>query len=202
MWDTNVESLGGGRARRYSVRRSGAPASFAEVLRGWREDDGFRSSFLSLLADAPFEAYRWETPAVTAGTVGRPFEFVLLDAPGLTRAPEPEAFAGQFDGAQRGAGVVTFANLGKDAVLVVPLPVPGGDPGAYVHLAAFVRGAPEGQKHELWRAVGAAMEARLGAKPVWLSTAGAGVAWLHVRLDDRPKYYGHRVYAAGAAGER
>jgi hypothetical protein len=38
------------------------------------------------------------------------------------------------------------------------------------------------------------MAARLSARPVWLSTAGAGVAWLHVRLDDRPKYYGFDEY--------
>src|SRR2546421_5679118 len=40
----------------------------------------------------------------------------------------------------------------------------------------------EPQRHALWEAVGAAMERRLSAKPVWLSTAGAGVSWLHVRL--------------------
>lgn len=38
------------------------------------------------------------------------------------------------------------------------------------------------------------MTARVGTRPVWLSTAGAGVAWLHVRLDDRPKYYSYRPY--------
>jgi len=38
------------------------------------------------------------------------------------------------------------------------------------------------------------MQKRINAKRVWLSTAGMGVSWLHVRLDDRPKYYGHRPY--------
>ena len=42
--------------------------------------------------------------------------------------------------------------------------------------------------------VGGAVQRRLGTKPVWLSTAGAGVSWLHVRLDDRPKYYGYAPY--------
>jgi len=45
-----------------------------------------------------------------------------------------------------------------------------------------------------WKLVGGAMERRLGPRPVWLSTAGGGVAWLHVRLDDRPKYYGYAQY--------
>ena len=40
----------------------------------------------------------------------------------------------------------------------------------------------------------ARLRRRVGVKPVWLSTAGAGVAWVHVRLDDRPKYYGYDAY--------
>jgi hypothetical protein len=40
------------------------------------------------------------------------------------------------------------------------------------------------------------MQRRLNNKPVWLSTAGAGVAWLHIRLDDRPKYYGYTPFRA------
>ena len=192
MWEVKVEPLGAGSCR-YSVRRSGFPVGFAEALDRWRDDAGFRSFFLSLLAGAPFAAFRWETPPVTDETASRPFEFVLLDAPELGRAPDPLAFADRFDSAAPGAAAVTIPNLGRDAVLVVP--TPAGDPAAYVHVAAFVRNAPEAQRHELWRAVGTATKARLGARPVWLSTAGAGVAWLHVRLDDRPKYYGHRPYA-------
>jgi hypothetical protein len=33
------------------------------------------------------------------------------------------------------------------------------------------------------------------AKPVWFSTSGMGVAWLHFRLDRRPKYYTYRAFA-------
>ena len=73
--------------------------------------------------------------------------------------------------------------------MVVPCPL--ADPSAYGHLAAFIRHAPEEQRDALWRRIGEAMAQRVGMKPVWLSTAGAGVSWLHVRLDDRPKYYGH-----------
>ena len=76
--------------------------------------------------------------------------------------------------------------------MVVPCPI--ADSTAYGHLASFVRHAPEVQRDALWRSVGEAMARRIGAKPVWLSTAGAGVSWLHVRLDDRPKYYGFGPY--------
>lgn len=76
--------------------------------------------------------------------------------------------------------------------MVVPSPV--ADVAAYGHLAAFVRLARQDQRDALWRKVGEAMSKRVGARPVWLSTAGAGVSWLHVRLDDRPKYYGFEPY--------
>lgn len=190
MWSTRSEQLANVRGLRFTVDLDSRPASFADVLRGWQEDAGFRSLFNALLADAPYSAFRWETPPVTNTTLTRPFEFVLLDSPGLAPRPDPEAFAEHFASAQ--AGVVVFSNLGGDAILVVPCPV--AEPSAYGHLAAFVRLAPEPQRHALWQMVGEAMAKRVGVKPVWLSTAGAGVSWLHVRLDDRPKYYGFGPY--------
>jgi hypothetical protein len=190
MWTARSEQLPDARCLRFCIDLGTRPATFAAVLRGWQGDAGFRSLFNALLADAPFGAFRWETPAVTAATVTRPFEFVLLDSPGLARRPDPESFAAHY--AEGNAGVAVFPNLGGDAILVVPCPV--AEPSAYGHLAAFVRLAPEPQWHALWQSVGEAMARRVGTKPVWLSTAGAGVSWLHVRLDDRPKYYGFEPY--------
>ncbi|MGV3723769.1 MAG: DUF6940 family protein [Actinomycetota bacterium] len=188
----NVETLSHGRARRYRLVSGDAPVSFAAVLALLRTDPRFSDSFNSLLAEAPFEAFRWETPPVTATTVQRDFEFVLLDAPGLDRPPDSASFAPQLQRLADGNRVAAFPNLGNDAFLIVPRPLAATS--AYGHLAAFVRNAPEPQRYDLWQAVGAAMEARLGDQPVWLSTAGMGVPWLHVRLDSRPKYYGYEPY--------
>src|SRR5262245_24477933 len=175
MWTPRSEQLADGRALRVAIDRDSSPASFSEVLRRWQHDADFRALFIALLADAPFSAFRWETPPVTRATADRPFECVLLDSPGLASKPDPDAFAEHFRGAPE-SGVVAFPNLGKDAILVVPCPT--GPAAAYGHLAAFVRQAPEPQVHALWEAVGAAMQRRLGAAPVWLSTAGAGGSWL------------------------
>jgi hypothetical protein len=191
MWNSRTKELAGGRVIKIAVDRDSSPVPYDEVLHLWQHDADFRSFFIALLAKAPFVAFRWETPSITVANSERPFEFVLLDSPELARKPDPSAFGEHFgNGAKQ--GVVAFANLGKDAVMVVPCPQ--GIPSAYGHLAAFVRHAPESQKHELWTLVGEAMFRRLGTAPVWLSTAGAGVPWLHVRLDDKPKYYGHEPY--------
>ncbi len=194
MWTTRSLELADTFRLRFAVDYDSRPATYAEVLNGWQADAGFRTLFNSLLAEAPFAAFRWETPSVAAAAMTRPFEFVLLDSPSLARRPDPGAFAEHFS--DDNTGVVTFHNLGGDAIMVVPCLV--AEPLAYAHLAAFVRLAPERQRHALWQSVGAAMSRRISAKPVWLSTAGAGVSWLHVRLDDRPKYYGFEPYRHSA----
>jgi hypothetical protein len=191
MWTQRTQQLAGGRAIRVAIDFDASPVSYADVLRRWQVDSEFRSFFLHLLADSPFSAFRWETPPVSSANTNRPFEFVLLDSPGLARAPDIDAFCEHFRN-EAPDGVVEFDNLGKDAILVVPCPL--GPASAYGHLAAFTREAPEAQRHALWKLVGSAMQRRIGARSVWLSTAGAGVSWLHVRIDDHPKYYGYAPY--------
>jgi len=194
MWTSRTEKLTTERGTKVTIDFDSSPVSYKEILRLWQQDSAFRSWFNNLLAQTPFPAFRWETPAVTIATVDRPFEFVLLERPGLARDPNPDAFAEHFRRVQA-ESVVAFPNLGRDAIMIVPCPQ--GPLSAYSHLRAFVRQAPESQRQALWQQVGASMQYRLNAHPVWLNTAGAGVAWLHVRLDDRPKYYGYRPYCQG-----
>jgi hypothetical protein len=190
MWGTRVDALSDGRVRRLAVLRDGKAVSYAEVVEQWRSGDAFRTFFTALLADPPLQAYFWETPPVSWATAARAFEFVLVDSPGLADVtPEPAAFAAHFT---QGQAVATFASLGGDALLVAP--APRGPAGAYAHLAAFARQAPMAQQHALWQAVGDAAARRLSTEPLWLSTSGLGVAWLHVRLDQRPKYYTYAPY--------
>lgn len=167
--------------------------SFAEVCDAWRTNRPFRAFWSSGLCGVPFGAYCWECPPVTGATRGSPFECVFVASPALARMrPEPEAFAKHF---RADSVVVTFANLGGDALLVAPCPGPPGSD--YSHLGSFTASAPPASQDALWQAVGEAMQRQIGDRPVWLSTAGLGVGWLHVRLDDRPKYYRHAPYARG-----
>lgn len=190
MWESQTEVQCRGSVHRVVLLRDGASVSFAEVVDRWCGDGPFRAFFAELLADAPFEAYFWETPPMTLATAARTFEFVLVDSLALAALPpDPDAFAGHFKAAE---AVATFPNLGGDAVLVAPAPL--GQPATYTHLAAFTRQAPIGHQHALWQAVGTAVTKRLSAAPLWLSTSGLGIAWLHVRLDQRPKYYTYAPY--------
>lgn len=190
MWNIQSERLAHGLVIRMIITVNSLPILYADVLHRWLQDADFRAFFNDLLVDAPFSAFRWETPPITTATANRPFEFVLIDSPGLATHPNINAFAEHFRDSS--SGVVEFPNLGRDATLIAPCP--SGPLSAYSHLGSFVRQAAASQKHALWQAVSAAMQRRLGPQPVWLSTAGGGVSWLHVRLDDQPKYYGYAPY--------
>ncbi len=138
MWTSRSEKLANG-AIKFEIDLDSTPVTYGEVLRRWQNDADFRTLFNGLLSDSPFSAFRWETPPITSATTNRRFEFVLLNSPGLERAPDVDAFAEHFRGVPDG-GVAEFLNLGKDAIMVVPCP--SGPLTAYNHLAAFVRHAP------------------------------------------------------------
>lgn len=191
--DHIVEPVLSGRGRRFRLRLDGAPLNFADALAGLREDAGWRSALTALIASSEFTALRWETPPVTAATLTRDFEFVLIDDPLLDMAAEPEVFGPYFDADATGRSVLAIPNLGRTAMMVVPRGL--GPAAHYGHLAAFLRRGPPAQVHALWQCVAETALARLGPAPLWISTAGGGVTWLHVRIEGEPKYYGYRPYA-------
>ena len=192
MWQADIEPLDAGRVQRIRIRSHASLLDYAGVLECLALDANFRAFFSRLLADAPYGAYFWETPPVTRQTAGQPFECVLVDAPVLDGVTADDgAFARYFP--KSADDVVDFPNLGRDAWLVVPCP--RGPQQVHAHLAAFVRGAPATQQQAFWQRLGGVAGDRLSAEPLWLSTSGLGVYWLHVRLDSLPKYYTWRPYA-------
>lgn len=191
MFESKAKILNRGYVRQFYLFEKGDRLKYERVLKLWKNDAEFRSFFLSILTEVPFDAYRWETPPITSTTANRDFEFVLVNDPGLDRTPDFQPFASYFE-TQTTDGIVTFPNLGNDAFLVVPSP--RKEAIAYGHLAAFIRHASPSQNHALWQQVGRVMEARLNVQPIWLSTAGGVVSWLHVRLDSYPKYYSFFPY--------
>lgn len=181
-----------GRGERVLVFQDRQPLSFAQALDGLADSAAFRNALSQAITDRPAIALRWETPPITSATVTRPFEFVLVDDPLLHGPPEPDVFGPHFDGAPAGETVRAVPNLGRTADLVVPRQLT--DPHAYVHLKVFLQRAPAAQLHALWHCVAVTARQRLSDRPLWISTAGGGVSWLHVRLERVPKYYAYRPY--------
>lgn len=187
-WDWEVTELSPA-VRRYRPTAAGALCTWAEVFESWRQGSSFALSFVSQLQDAPFDVYRWETPGIVRDQLDTGFEFVLVDAPEIDVGANMTAFEDYFSSSQH---TVSFMNLGRDALLIVPCPIM--PQARYSHLSQFMRSADMPKILDLWRTVGEKMMQRVSQVPVWLSTAGGGVPWLHVRLDAQPKYYHHQPY--------
>lgn len=193
MWDAEIDILDDGRIRKFALLCSDKRLTYAQVIAAWQHDAPFCEFFSTLLADAAFPAYFWETPAVNLTSLDQPFEFVLVNSPQMASLlPNPTAFVGYFQASYAGEDVVSFQNTGKDARLLAPCPLVSMT--AYTSIATFSRHAPAAQQRALWRAAGAALEQAVRHQTVWLSTSGLGVAWLHLRLDQRPKYYNYAPY--------
>ena len=167
----------------------------------------------------------FETRGVTFDEAKRrQFSFVLINSPALhmfgKHGSDSKTFSEYFNrpGGESDEGVV-FDNLGRDARMIAPRPplrkdtwsssssssssLPIDYLSPYCHLAKFVREAPTKQVDEVFAMVAREYLHRLKRlsptnkkqQPVWLSTSGLGVAWLHFRLDSSPKYYQYKPFA-------
>ena len=130
-----------------------------------------------------------------------PFEFCLVND---NRLCDFAAFADQYAFADKLAEACpdnpyggVFMNLSADAHLVCPKFFDQGNKNQYGHLGSFLRQAPTNQIEEMWKLVAETYREQLIAEspsPIWLSTAGGGVRWLHFRFDKRPKYYRYEAF--------
>ncbi len=192
MFTSKIDTVEDKHAHKYKLRRGEEPLSYDGFLKHLQEDEKFRSFFINLLRDVPFKAYQWETSPVQSSSVDQPFEFVVSSTPGIDLPPDPATFKQYFSALGKGETIAVFDNLGKDATLIAP--APGRQDRNYSHIAVFTEQAPDQQQHALWQKVGEITRGHISNQLLWLNTAGGGVAWLHVRLDSRPKYYRHGPY--------
>ncbi|MEM0967803.1 MAG: hypothetical protein AAGJ31_00510 [Verrucomicrobiota bacterium] len=167
--------------------------SIEEFFQRLQDEEPFRWDFQEVLRGVPFEGFFFETPPATRFSWSeRAFECVVVNGPQLVTLTQDErAFADQFHRA-KGDLVCHFPNLGGDAHLIAPCPSPGYE--GYAHLASFLRDSSRAQVSAFWKMVGTLFLEQVGESPCWLSTAGMGVSWLHLRLDSRPKYYRYGPY--------
>lgn len=157
-----------------------------------QQNEQFRSFFIDALSGITFQAYQWETPPVTSSIADRLFEFVIHNSPGIDLPSDPGPFRQYFSSSDDEPDIAVFNNLGNDAKLIAPAPLQ--QELNYSHIGVFTGEAPIRQQHRLWQRVGEVTEELISNDPLWLNTAGGGVAWLHVRLDSRPKYYRYVPY--------
>jgi len=190
MWNVRKEVIEHGNVVKYHCLQGEEELSFEQFMLLLTSSNDFRSFWIELLKNAPFEAYFWETKSVTKARLSEHFEFVIVKGAILKNLTANSAQFEQYF--EQNKSAVTFPNLGKDAQLVVPVKLDQAD--FYTHLGTFMRNAPIEQLNDFWKLAGEAYQDALNDNPTWLSTAGLGVHWLHLRVDTRPKYYRYTPY--------
>lgn len=190
MWNIDsiaFESLG---ATKYYVTSNNNKLSFEAIIDLLIHSTEFRLFFNEILANNKFVAYFFEVKSVTNKQIDKAFEFVLVSNETLSNIKaDKTAFNKQLTNNQP---IVSFFNLNKDAILIVPNEI--SQQKYYAHLAIFVRNADKNQIDQFWKTVGIKYKESISEKPIWLSTSGLGVYWLHMRIDQRPKYYSFNEY--------
>eukprot|EP00924_Labyrinthula_sp_SR-Ha-C_P016154 snap_masked-scaffold_4-processed-gene-20.29-mRNA-1 protein AED:1.00 eAED:1.00 QI:0/-1/0/0/-1/1/1/0/207 len=162
------------------------------------EDEDFRNQFTIQLTSNDFPAFFFETiPFSPDEAENTQFEFVLVKSQTLSkRNQDNRPFEEKFAQLNPNTFSTSFWNLGKDAELVVPLPQTN-EQGRYTHLANFLRMGTSEEINNFWKTVGNTIQKRIQEKqsdPLWVSTSGLGVSYLHLRLDSYPKYYQFKEY--------
>lgn len=186
MWETFViESTGQNIKFGISEHKPVSEISNRGFLELLRDSEEFRSFYNDFLAGCNFKAFFWENKPMTEDTLNHTYECNLINSRFLAeRSPDAQTFSRYFSDKK---SVVVFPNLGKDARLIVPSPQT--EDSVYTHIGSFVRNADKNQVDEFWRITGQETLQSIEGDPLWLSTSGLGVFWLHARIDSVPKYY-------------
>lgn len=175
---------------KFIIREGNNPVSVGTFLKRLRDSKPFREFYTCILADSGFDAFFWENKPFTANTLSDPYECNLVQSTYLAnQRPDKKTFREYFDDKKE---IVYFSNLGNDAQLIVPVPKSQTDD--FTHIGRFLREAGKNQIDSFWKMVANETLKRISDNPVWLSTSGLGVYWLHVRIDTYPKYYQTEEY--------
>lgn len=191
-FEASVRSKNKGNLQIFRLKQDNRDLEYRDVLNLWENDPEFLDFYISIFKKCGFNSYIWETPPISTDTISQAFEFVLLNTPISSNRADPDTYKQYYDKNNSNDGVVSFPNLGHDAILVVPSPF--RNDANYSGLAEFFRESPLDQQRSLWKVTARQVKLLLSEKPTWVSVAGGGIAWLHLRLDSTPKYYRYEPY--------
>lgn len=158
----------------------------------------FISSFINILSKTnQFDEYYLEFSPTTSNQINSDiFEFVLIKTSGFTLKADIFPFGVEKIN-KNSNQIIWFPNPSNSAVLVVPcfnhlFPIDD-----YIHIGTFMRSSNINQKFNLVITMFKIYFNELLSEPnkkLWLSTHGKGVGWLHIRIDQIPKYITYKPY--------
>lgn len=144
-------------------------------------DKKYILKFIKILQEIPFEYYVLQTPCFQKNNL---FEFVIINKPELKKMKLNTTVYKKYFNNNK---VTSFLNLTGDTTLIVPQILSNVDKNIYLNISTFSKNAPINQQILLWKKV--IDEIKKCKHKCFLSTHGLGIGWLHIRIDESPKYY-------------
>ena len=174
----------------------------------------YQKEFIKILKNIPsgdreydnsFKSYYFETPNISCPN--SPIEFVLTKSSTLHhRAPSWKKYEEHMKRKPYGKWSLSFDNLTGDVRLIVPYNKKKNV--KYGHLKDYIIHATSEEIYDIFSEVGKELEEYREENnewcdicgdptyeaPLFLSTHGDGVEWLHFRIEEHPKYYSYKPY--------
>ena len=125
--------------------------TYRQFLHKIQSEESFRREFINVLKNSRFKTYFFETPKVTKQSLDDKFEFILSAADELRNVGADKVTFQDYFRKCKDSPVITFPNLGNNAVLVVPCP--GAEEGKldqYSSLGPFMREIDRNQVNQFW----------------------------------------------------
>jgi hypothetical protein len=152
---------------------------------------------ISTLKSTSSESYFLEFKPVSWDLLGETFfEYVIIKTSGFIRKTDIITF-GESNLNTNTNNIYTFYNLSKSSILISPCYNHNYNINIYNNIGTFMRSLNLEQQFLLFVTVFTQYLTQLKKnqnKLLWLSTHGKGVAWLHFRIDNSPKYISYPYY--------
>lgn len=146
-----------------------------------------------VLHNSPYSQYLLEFAPVSWNTISTTIlEFVLIPTRGLFQTSNINTYKEYgIDTINRSKDIIHFPNLSKDTLLICPCYNRKYNINSYSHIGSFFQSNNTKQQLNLLKYMFTVYAYILQYRPnkiYYMSTHGKGVAWLHIRIDSKPKY--------------
>lgn len=152
--------------------------------------ESFRNQIIQIFLESKFVNVFWEFPPYSTSTTQNMAEFAFVTTSNFDKA-NSSSFSEYLKGKKDGE-IVMFKNPSGDTDLIT-INSSNTNNQTFCHIMEFMTNATYENKHNLLKKIGEEMIKHTNGKnaknPIYLSTHGHGVPWLHVRICNKPKYY-------------
>lgn len=152
-----------------------------------KNNEIFRNDIINIFMECEHDNVYWEFPPFFLETKQNVAKFAIIKCGNFGKSNS--ASFKNFLNNKKDNEIVIFKNLSGDTDLITINSVDPENPN-FCHIMKFMKNSSHKNKHQLLKTIGKEMlKYSNNIDPIYLSTHGHGVPWLHVRISKFRKYY-------------